>query len=600
MIIFKSTGFVATLLLSVLVTGCGGSSPAISINGDEEVQQIRIIAMNDFHGNIEVPVPTNGGSLVVKDSANPAGTTINTGGAAYIATLVQSLKATNPNNIVVAAGDLVNASPVTSTLFHQEPAIDVLNQIGLEVSSVGNHEFDLGQSELLRLQNGGCFPGGVIGTDTCINNGAFTGAKFKYLAANVVDNSNKTILPATYTKQFGGITVGFIGLTLKDTPTAVLASGVAGLSFLSEASTINSFASQLRSNGASAVVVLIHQGGQTTATTINDKSCPGLTGEIVPIMNALSKDVDVVVSGHTHQEYVCTVNGKLLTSTGFYGSALTKIDLTVGKKSGVKTVTADNIPVINDTNKSLPTGFTALAKDVNVDATVQLYVTKAAAVKNLAVGSIKADIKRVLLAGSTTRDETAEGAMGDVMADFMYAGVPKADFAITNPGGVRADLIFSTANGVVTYGDLLTVAPFSNDLVTVDLTGAQIIRLLEQQWEAANCAAKTGVNGCGRLLQPSAQLTYAWDASKPSGAASGQGARLVTDSVKINGVALDLNKTYRIATVTFLGQGGDNFTVMQAGKNYVATGYKDIDAFVAYMKANPTLAPPTPRITRLN
>jgi len=600
MIIFKTPGSIATLLLSALVTGCGGSSSAISVNGDEEVQQIRIIAMNDFHGNIEVPVPTNGGSLVVKDSANPAGTTINTGGAAYIATLVQSLKATNPNNIVVAAGDLVNASPVTSTLFHQEPAIDVLNQIGLEVSSVGNHEFDLGQSELLRLQNGGCFPGGVIGTDTCINNGAFTGAKFKYLAANVVDNSNKTILPATYTKQFGGITVGFIGLTLKDTPTVVLASGVAGLSFLSEASTINSYASQLRSNGASAVVVLIHQGGQTTATTINDKSCPGLTGEIVPIMNALSKDVDVVVSGHIHQEYVCTVNGKLLTSTGFYGSALTKIDLTVGKKSGVKTVTADNIPVINDTNKSLPAGFTALAKDAKVDATVQLYVTKAAAVKNLAVGSIKADIKRVLLAGSTTRDETAEGAMGDVMADFMYAGVPKADFAITNPGGVRADLIFATANGVVTYGDLLTVAPFSNDLVTVDLTGAQIIRLLEQQWEAANCAAKTGVNGCGRLLQPSAQLTYSWDASKPSGAASGQGARLVTDSVKINGVALDLNKTYRIATVTFLGQGGDNFTVMQSGKNYVATGYKDIDAFVAYMKANPTLAPPTPRITRLN
>ena len=600
MIIFKTPGSIATLLLSALVTGCGGSSPGISINGDEEVQQIRIIAMNDFHGNIEVPVPTNGGSVVVKDSANPAGTTINTGGAAYIATLVQSLKATNPNNIVVAAGDLVNASPVTSTLFHQEPAIDVLNQIGLEVSSVGNHEFDLGQSELLRLQNGGCFPGGVIGTDTCINNGAFTGAKFKYLAANVVDNSNKTILPATYTKQFGGITVGFIGLTLKDTPTVVLASGVAGLSFLSEASTINSYASQLRSNGASAVVVLIHQGGQTTATTINDKSCPGLTGEIVPIMNALSKDVDVVVSGHIHQEYVCTVNGKLLTSTGFYGSALTKIDLTVGKKSGVKTVTADNIPVINDTNKSLPAGFTALAKDAKVDATVQLYVTKAAAVKNLAVGSIKADIKRVLLAGSTTRDETAEGAMGDVMADFMYAGVPKADFAITNPGGVRADLIFATANGVVTYGDLLTVAPFSNDLVTVDLTGAQIIRLLEQQWEAANCAAKTGVNGCGRLLQPSAQLTYSWDASKPSGAASGQGARLVTDSVKINGVALDLNKTYRIATVTFLGQGGDNFTVMQSGKNYVATGYKDIDAFVAYMKANPTLAPPTPRITRLN
>jgi 5'-nucleotidase len=318
-------------------------------------------------------------------------------------------------------------------------------------------------------------------------------------------------------------------------------------------------------------------------------------------MNALSKDVDVVVSGHTHQEYVCTVNGKLLTSTGFYGSALTSIDLTVAK-SGVKSFKADNIAVINDTNKSLPAGLVALAKDATVDATVQNYVTKAAAVKNLPVGTITADIKRALLANvsTPTRDETAEGAMGGVMADFMYAGVPKADFAIQNPGGVRADLLFSTAGGVVTYGDLLTVAPYTNDLVTVDLTGAQIIRLLEQQWEAANCAAKTGANGCGRMLQPSAQLTYTWDASVASGAATGKGARLIVSSIKIKGVALDVNKTYRVATVSFLGQGGDNFTVMASGTNYTATGYKDIDAFVSYMKANPKLAPPAPRITRLN
>jgi 5'-nucleotidase len=316
-------------------------------------------------------------------------------------------------------------------------------------------------------------------------------------------------------------------------------------------------------------------------------------------MNALSKDVDVVVSGHTHQEYVCTVNGKLLTSTGFYGSALTSIDLTVAK-SGVKSFSADNIPVINDTNTSLPAGLVALAKDAIVDATVQMYVTKAAAVKNLAVGSITANITRAFLNNTTTRDETAEGAMGDVMADFYFAGVPKADFAITNPGGVRSDLLFTTASGVVTYGDLLTVAPFSNDLVTVDLTGAQVIRLLEQQWETLNCAAKTGINGCGRMLQPSAQLTYTWDASQAQNAATGQGARLVAGSVKIGGVALDVTKTYRIATNSFLGQGGDNFTVMQAGTNYKATGYKDIDAFVSYMKANPRLAPPAKRVTRLN
>jgi len=594
--ILSRLGLSISLGIAVIVGACGvGNSP-------EEVQAIRIIAMNDFHGNIEIPATTNGGQVVVADSANPTtGTKVNTGGVAFMATLIKSLKDQNANNIVVGAGDLVSASPVTSTLFHQEPSIDVLNQIGLEISSVGNHEFDLGKAELMRLQNGGCFSGGIVGTDTCVNNGTFGGAKFKYLAANVVDSNNATILPATYTKKFGGVTVGFIGLTFKDTPTAVLPSGVAGLTFQDEATTINKYAAQLRANGASAVVVLIHQGGQTTATTINDQTCPNLTGEIVPLMNAMSKDVDVVVSGHTHQEYICKVNGKLLTSTGFYGSVLTSIDLTVGK-SGVKTASAKNIPVINDTNTTLPTGLVALAKDAAVDATVQMYVTKAAAVKNLAVGSIASDIKRALLAGSgtPTRDETAEGAMGDVMADFFYAGVPKADFALQNPGGVRSDLLFATASGVVTYGDLLTVAPYGNDLATIDLTGQQVIRLLEQQWEAANCAAKTGANGCGRLLQPSSHLTYSWDASKPSNAADGQGARLVLNTVKISGVPIDLTKTYRVATVTFLAQGGDNFTVMKAGKNYTATGYKDIDAFVAYMKANPKLAPPTSRITRLN
>lgn len=603
---FRNLCLTSSVCLPLLLIGCGGGSSNPAAIAPETVQTVRLIASNDFHGNIEVPAPTNGGSVVVKDPNNPAGTTVNTGGAVFMASLVKQLQAGNPNNIFVGAGDLVYASPVTSTLFHQEPTIDVLNQMQLAVSSVGNHEFDLGKTELLRLQNGGCFPGGTIGTDTCLNNGAFGGAKFQYLAANVTDSSNKTILPATYIKSFNGVKVGFIGLPLKDTPTAVLPSGVAGLSFLDEASTINTYAAQLRASGANAVVVLIHQGGQTTATTINDKSCPNFSGDIVAIAKALSSDVDVVISGHTHQEYICTVNGKLLTSTGFYGSVLTSIDLTISSWSGVKSAVANNIPVINDTNTTLPSGLVALTKDTAMDSIVQNYLTKAAAVKNLPVGSITADIKRALLTGTSTpsRDETAEGAMGDVMADFMYAGVPKADFAITNPGGVRSDLIYAAANGgVVTYGDLLTVAPFGNDLVTVDLTGAQIIRLLEQQWEALNCAAKNGsntLNGCGRMLQPSAQLSYTWDFNQPQGAADGKGARVVVSSVRIGGVPIDLTKTYRIATVSFLGQGGDNFTVMQAGKNYIATGYKDIDGFVAYMKANPKLAPPSKRITRLN
>ena len=590
----------AALGAALTLAACGGgdSPPPTPV-------AVKLIAMNDFHGNLEVPAAANGGSVVLKDPANAAGTTVLTGGAAYLATLIKQLKAKNPNTVVVAAGDNVGASPATSALTRDEATVDILNQIGLEVSSVGNHEFDQGKTELLRLQKGGCFPGGNIGKDTCINGGAFSGAKYQWLAANVVDNaSGNTLLPATFIKQFNGtVSVGFIGLTLKGTPGVVTSTGVAGLSFLDEASTINTQAALLKSRGVNAVVVLIHQGGQTTASTLNDQSCPNLSGDILPIVDALSKDVDVVVSGHTHQEYVCKRNGKLLTSTGFYGSAVTEIDLNILPGGGVTTAVANTVPVINDLNTKVPAGYAVLARDATIDAAVKAYVALSATLKAQVVGSITANINRALLPNSSTptRDETAEGAMGDVMADAYLNGGAAADIAFINPGGVRADLIFQNG-GAVTYGDLLTVSPFGNTLVSVDLTGAQIVRLLEQQWEAANCSAKTGINGCGRMLQPSKTFSYTWDAARPAGAADGTGNRVVAGSLKLNGVAMDLSKTYRVTLNNFMAPGpGDNFSVVtSAGKNLAGSGVIDIDAFVAYMKANPKLAPPTPRITRLN
>ena len=591
----------AALGAALTLAACGGGgdgTPPVPL-------AVKLIALNDFHGNLEVPAAANGGSVVLKDPANPAGTTVLTGGAAYLATLIKQLKAKNQFNVVVAAGDNVGASPATSALTRDEATVDILNQIGLEVTSVGNHEFDQGKNELLRLQNGGCFNGGTIGKDTCINGGKFGGAQFKWLAANVVDTaSGNTLLPGTFIKQFGGaVSVGFIGLTLKGTPGVVTSTGVAGLSFLDEASTINTQAALLKTRGVNAIVVLIHQGGQTTASTLNDQSCPNLTGDILPIVDALSKDVDVVVSGHTHQEYVCKRNGKLLTSTGFYGSAVTEIDLNILPGGGVTSAVANTVPVINDLNTKVPAGFAVLAKDATIDAAVKAYVALSATLKAQVVGSITANVNRALLPNSSTptRDETAEGAMGDVMADAYLAGGAAADIAFINPGGVRADLIFQNG-GAVTYGDLLTVSPFGNTLVSVDLTGAQIVRLLEQQWEAANCAAKTGANGCGRMLQPSKTFSYTWDAAKPSGAADGTGNRVVAGSLRLNGVPMDLTKTYRVTLNNFMAPGpGDNFSVVtSSGKNLASSGVIDIDAFVAYMKANPKLAPPTPRITRLN
>ncbi len=605
---FNTTKTRLTLALSAslfALAACGGgdsSAPVITSTPIAPVN-VRIIATNDFHGNIDAPAATNGGTVVLASSTNAAGVPVRAGGAAYLATLVKQLKAANPNNIVVGAGDIVSAAPVTPTLTHQEAAIDVMNQIGLEVSSVGNHEFDQGMTELNRWQNGGCYPGGTIGVDTCLQNGTFTGAKWKYLSANVVDATGKTILPGTYIKTFGDVRVGFIGLTLKGTPSVVSATGVKGLTFLDEVSTINTTAAALKKSGVEAIVVLIHQGGQSTASLFNDKTCPGFNGEIAPIVDGLSKDVDVIVSGHTHQEYVCSRNGKLLTQTGFYGNALTAIDLTIQPGVGVTAKKADNVPVINDLNTALPSNLTALAPDSAIAGLVKFYNDKTAAIQNLPVGTITAPIMRALFPNTTNRDETAEGAMGDVMADVYLNGGPQADFAFVNPGGVRADLPYN-AHGVpgqITYGDLLTVAPFGNTLVTVDMTVPQIVRLLENQWEAPNCAAKTGANGCGRLLQPSANFTYTWDNSKPAGAPVGQGARVVVSSIKLNGQPLDSTKTYRITFNSFMAPGpGDNFTAVTSGTNVKDSQVKDIDALVSYVKAHPNLAPPAPRVTRIN
>jgi 5'-nucleotidase len=565
---------------------------------------VKLIAMNDFHGNIEPPAASNGGTVFLPDSSKPGGSTATVGGAAYLSTLIKNLKAKNPNNIVVGAGDMIGASPFTSNITHEEAAVDILNQVGLEVTSVGNHEFDKGKAELLRMQSGGCFPAsgnqGVVGQDTCLLAGKFPGASFKYLSANVTDTATgKTLFAATHIKQFGLVSVGFIGLTLQGTPAVVTASGVAGLRFDEESAIINKYAADLKANGVTAVVVLIHQGGQTTATTLNDQTCPGFTGDILPIMDKLSANVDAVVSGHTHQEYVCTYKGKLLTSTGFYGGAVSEIDLTLTPGKGVKAATARTVPVLADSNTYLPAGFTSVAKDATIDAAVLKYTTLSSSLKNLVVGTITASINRALLTGTTNRDETAEGAMGDVLGDVYLAGGPAADIGIINPGGVRADLTY-TGSGAVTYGALLTVAPFGNSLVTLDLTGAQLVRLLEQQWEVPNNTAKTGINGGGRMLQMSKGLTYTWDAAIPSGAAAGTGARIVSGTLKLNGVAIDPAKVYKVTTNSFLADGGDNFTVMATGKNRVNSGVIDIDGFVTYMRNNSPLAPPAPRITRLH
>ncbi|MBC7416315.1 MAG: bifunctional metallophosphatase/5'-nucleotidase [Herminiimonas sp.] len=593
-----------------MIAGVMASAVAFAIvacGGDTQFQPpvlVSLIGLNDFHGNIQPP----SGSVVVADPANPAGTKVSAGGAAYLATLINSLKAQNPGNtLVVAAGDMIGASPLASGLFHDEPAVDALGLMGLDVSSVGNHEFDKGRDELLRIQNGGCYPKsadgtrGVIGVDTCMNNGTYAGARFQYLAANVIDQkTGATLFPATSVKTVGGVKVGFIGLTLKDTPAVVTPAGVAGLQFTDEVDTVNKLVPGLKAQGVSAIVVLIHQGGATTASSVNDKTCPGFAGDIIGIADKLDPAIDVIVSGHTHQEYICSrPDGKLITQTGFYGRLATKIDLTIDPNTQkVTKKTANNIVAINDVGVKdatgalipLPAGLTAQAKNATLDGLVQRYVTLTAPITGIVVGNITGFLTRAANAAG-------ESTLGDVIADAFLAGSsdpsygPKpAVIAFTNPGGIRADLATTLQ---VTFGQLYNVQPFGNNLTTMDVTGSQLLRLLEQQWESPQPAG-------GRILPVSKGFSYSWDNSKPAGAAPKTGNRVVAGSMMLNGVAIDAAKTYRITVNSFMASGGDNFTVLTGGTN-VQQGALDIDAVSAYFKAQGNLSlPTTNRITRLN
>ncbi len=551
---------------------------------------VKLLAFNDYHGNLNVP-----GGTTRAPGATPSDPTVlvPTGGVAYLQTLINQRRALNPANVTVAAGDLVGASPLVSALFHEESSIETLNQLGVEFSSVGNHEFDKGRKELRRLQNGGCFPGGTIGVDTCIVNGQFSGAKFKYLAANVVVDATGGTLFAPYkiklVKGAGAgqkVPVAFIGAVLRATPTIVTPTGVAGLSFTDEAAAINQQVASLKAQGVHSFVVLIHQGGVTTGL-FNDASCPSLTGEILPIVNALDPDVDVVVSGHTHQAYLCHgtasdgVKQILLTSAGAFGRILTDIDLTVDPTTrDIISASAQNLLVVNDSLPNpLPTVYPTLTRDAGQQSILNTYNALAEPLANQIIGSITADITR-------TAGLNGESSLGDLIADAQLEATQgpaqQAVIAFQNPGGIRADLLFAQisggeASGQVTYGEAFTVQPFGNSLVTLTLTGAQLKTALEQQFD--NPAV-----GQQRFLQLSNGFTYTYDFTAAAG------SHVDAASMRINGVQVDPAASYRVTVNNFVAAGGDNFLIFRSATNSVG-GAQDIDALSAYLGAHSPVAP---------
>ena len=523
---------------------------------------VKLLAINDFHGNLKPPR----GGIRIKDPADASKTIeVAAGGAEHLATAVAQLRAKNPNHAFVAAGDLVGATPLLSALFRDEPTIEALSAMGLEISAVGNHEFDKGAAELLRLQRGGCHAG-----EGCKGPQPFKGASFKYLAASTIDTATgQTILPAYHVKRFEGIPVAFIGLTLKDTPNIVVPSGVAGLRFDDEAQSVNRLVPELRAQGIEAIVVLIHEGGMPTG---DYNECPGISGPIVGIVNQLDRAVDVIISGHTHRAYNCRIDGRLVTSADKYGTVLSEIDLVLDPKSGdVVQARADNLIVRTD----------HFAKDAEQTRIIEAYELLAAPLAKRIVGKIAAPL---------SRDESpaGESPIGQVVADAQLAatrapGDGGAQIALMNPGGLRASLA-AGADGSVRYEDLFAVQPFYNNLVTMTLTGAQLLEVLEAQW--LNQVRP-------RILQVSRGFGYRWDMAQPPG------QRIVAGSVMLDGQPIDAAANLRVTVNSFMAGGGDGFAAFKQGRD-LRTGAMDVDAFEAHIGRGGVATAPTPRIARVN
>ncbi|TWG93460.1 5'-nucleotidase [Nocardioides sp. J9] len=546
---------------------------------------VRLLALNDFHGNLEPPTGSSGRMV------DETGATVEAGGAVYAAAWMKQLE--DENTLKVAQGDAIGATPLISAAYHDEPTLEFLEHLGVTASAVGNHEFDEGYDELVRLINGGSHP--VDGDSPA---GPWDGTDFDYLGANVLlDDATKLpdvdgfevlkrvppgqlkkllakhgvpALPPVAVREVNGVRVGFIGAVTETTPTIVTAAGIEGLTFNPVVESAK-FGSELLSwMGVRAQVLLVHEGDQVTAGQSPDacSTAPdpdGSAGAGTTIATDVDPEIDLILSGHSHQAYVCTVtdpagNPRLYSQGGSFGRVISQADFKVDRKSGDvirSTVTVDNHVVTRD-----------IAPDPATAAFVQDWRDRVAAVANQQVGTITADLNRAQTA-------VGESVLGNVIADAQLEATRTgggAQVALMNPGGIRADLAFAP-DGVVTYGEAFAVQPFSNLMQVVTLTGAQLDALLEQQWTAARTA----------VLSPSSTLRYTATLSAPFG-------DRVSD-ITIDGVPLDPAASYRVAANNFLVGGGDGFSEFLNGTD-LWSGPIDLDAFTAYLTAHSPISPP--------
>lgn len=586
---------------SATVAAVSMSSAAVAAPTPVDLQ---ILSFNDYHGHLKPPSGA--------DSQLPGQGATAHGGVEYLSSTLSALRAGKKNTLTVAAGDLIGGSPFLSGLFHDEPSVESLNALKLNVSSVGNHEFDEGVSELLRMQYGGCR------TDSgCYLPTPYRGARFQYLAANVAyangvkvkapagsrdygdwfrSRTGRTILPPTWVKEVGDVKVGFIGMTLEATPELVAQAGIKNVTFKDEVASANLAAADLAQRGVKAIVVLIHEGGVPPTGAAYNFPCTGentgssISGPIVEIARNLDARIDMVVSGHTHQPYTCMIpdpagNPRSVTSAMAFGRLVTETNLKLDRRTKDvirSSVVAVNRPVLR-----------TVTPDPVQSAIIAKWDALSAPLGNRLVGSITADIKRATNADGTPDNRAAESSLGDLIADAQLDRTTAngAQIAFMNSGGVRADLLYAGSpagegDGQVTYSEAFAVQPFGNLLVTLTLTGAQIDTVLEQQFNSAR-SRPILINGVSR------GFTYSYSASAP------QGSKIDPATIKLDGVTLSPTATYRVTVNNFLADGGDGFAELKNGTNRVGGGV-DLDEFVAWLGTHPATAPPSPtRITVL-
>jgi 5'-nucleotidase len=586
------------LALVALLAACATPAPPSTDSGPVTV---RLIAFNDFHGNLEA----TGLTLPWPDPADRTKPVrMSAGGAAHLAGTIQALRAGVPNSIVLHSGDMIGGTPLISALFLHESTIDIANRIGVDIAIPGNHEFDAGKDELLRVLAGGCRDNKADQLTVSCPLDKHPGAKFPMFAANVLQADGKTLFPASVVRQVSGVKIGFIGAVTKITPTIVVPSGVAGLRFSDEAEAINAEAARLKAQGVNAMVAVIHEGGDTGTPgqplEWNDAGCPNPRGAIFDIVKRLSPEVDLVFSAHTHQGYRCVIDGRAVMQATALGRGVSVADVVINRQTGEVDRTATthrNLPVFNDrTDAALkasiinaePAPFAAALRNVQpvpaVAERVAAYAQAAAPRAQRPVGTIAGNFSR--LAGSPDQPGRTDASAGRLIADAQWLATraPErggAQFALMNPGGVRTDLRCASGNPPcsVTFGDVFAMQPFGNNLVVMTLTGAEIKQLLEDQQRPGRAQPL--------FLIPSSSLTYRWNAKAEHGQR--------VQELRLAGQPLEMAREYRFTVNSFLAEGGDGVSALRSGRNRLG-GELDVDALVMHLKSNP--APdPVARIT---